>query len=628
MRRLLPVLAVVLGPAFWGSVEAQDIEILSRMRGIPLPEGYYQQLRDSPDAFEFERGLMARVELGRTAAQGEVRLPVILGLFGDSPDAPHITREMVEASLFSGPSEHGTITEAYQEISRGALTVNGDVFGWARSELTMAEVVGDSDGLGSASQMGVYLLNVLDELDPEIDFSLYDNDGPDGVANSGDDDGFVDVITFEYLEVAASCGGPAIWPHRWTLAGRTGSAYETDDLGIGGDPIFVQDYITQSAADCSGEEVQDAAVMTHEFGHALGLPDYYHWVDRDLGPYGRRWVLGCWALMAAGSWGCGPVTEERAPFGPTHMMAYSKSELGWLTFRDIGEVWNEDIVLGPVQTTGDALRIPMGDEGTEFLIAEYRGLIGFDHQLPGAGVLLYKQDTDASRRPNPASEDPYFLTLLEQDDNQSMLKLAAEGGSRGEIGDAWGLGEAPGRLNAESSPALLLSDGGRTPVVVHEVYVEGGEAHLVLSTGRTPVLIEPSEPIEVPRVETFRAPVRIAGGTGPYAGEGDLPPGFSFDAVGDELMLVGTVPSEGPHEFMVAVRDALGSLSDQISVMVFAPLEWVVEVADLLQHFLLTDRDPLTPGELQYLDELGNGNGMYDVGDLRKWLREMSPAQP
>jgi M6 family metalloprotease-like protein len=628
MRRFFPALAVVFGSLLTDPAGAQDIEVLSRLSGIPLPAAYYQQIQRSPDMFEFTRGLMSRVELGSTAARGEVRLPVVLGLFNDSPEVPHITREMVQASLFSGPAERGTITEAYLEMSSGALTVNGDVYGWARSALSMAEVVGDSDGLGSNTQMGLYMLDVLDALDPEIDFALYDSDGPDGVANSGDDDGFVDVITFEYLEIAASCGGPAIWPHRSSMSGRTGSPYATDDFGIDGGTIFVQDYITQSAANCSGDVVQDAAVMSHEFGHALGLPDYYHWIDRGIGPYGRRWVLGCWALMAAGSWGCGPVTEERAPFGPTHMMAFSKSELGWLDFMDIGEVWNEDIVLGPVQTTGDALRIPMGENGTEFLIAEYRGLVGFDSQLPGAGVLLYKQDLQGSRQPSTTSGTPYFLELIEQDNNQSMLKLAAEGGSRGEIGDAWGLGVVRGKLTAESSPALVLSDGGRTPVVVHEVYVEGGEAHLVLSTGRTPRLFPPTEAIEVPRVRTFLAPIRIGGGTGPYSGEGDLPEGFSLESVGDELMLVGSVRSEGPHDFVVAVRDVLGSLSDQVSFAVTAPTEWAVEVDDLLQRFLLGDGPPLSPGELRYLDEVGNGNGTYDVGDLRKWLREMSPAQP
>jgi hypothetical protein len=46
----------------------------------------------------------------------------------------------------------------------------------------------------------------------------------------------------------------------------------------------------------------------------------------------------------------------------------------------------------------------------------------------------------------------------------------------------------------------------------------------------------------------------------------------------------------------------------------------------LLQPFLVSGAEPLTPGEVDYLDELGNGIGGYDVGDLRKWLREGAPT--
>ena len=35
-------------------------------------------------------------------------------------------------------------------------------------------------------------LDAVAQLDPIIDFSLYDNDGPDGIPSSGDDDGLVD----------------------------------------------------------------------------------------------------------------------------------------------------------------------------------------------------------------------------------------------------------------------------------------------------------------------------------------------------------------------------------------------------------------------------------------------------
>lgn len=604
-----------------GTICAQDIQAAARMQGIELPEAYYQRITLDPSAFEFQRALFRRADPEETAAFGEVRLPVILGLFADSEAEPRITADMVRESLFDGPSQRGTVTDSYLEMSRGALTVSGDVIGWVRTGLTINQVVGSDFALGADARVGEWIIDMLGQVDGDVDFRQYDNDGPDGIPDSGDDDGFVDVITVEFLEVSASCGGPGIWPHRWTVEAQTGTPFRTDDVGISGKPIFVQDYITQSAADCSGNVVQDAGVIAHEFGHALGLPDYYHWVDFDLGPEGRRWVLGCWALMAAGSWGCGPVGSPRVPYGPAHMIGHSKGTLGWLEYLDPGEVWNQEFFIDPAQIDGDVIRIPLDGSATEFLFAEFRDQIGFDHGLPAAGVLLYKQDSQAGLRPDPSSDDPYYLTLLEQDGNRGLLRITPEGGNRGEAGDAWGVDGVVGRLNAETEPALRLRDGSWSPVVVHEVSVEGDVARLVISTGRTPRLIERTDTAEVMQVRSFAIPVRIAGGHGPYAGVGLLPEGFSFRNVGDDLFLIGSLREAGERSYSFAVRDRFGNTSPNVTVTVNATGEWEPDPTDLIESFLTTGVDPLSDGERSYLDDVGNQNGRFDVGDLRSWLR-------
>ncbi len=629
--------AAALGSPFTGAaLQAQDIEAVARMRGLALPAAYYETVRQDPGAFEFSRALFNRAAPASTVSQGVVTLPVVLALFSDSPE-PHISRDAVDASLFAGPAARGTVTEAYLEMSRGALEVRGDVFEWVRTSRTLEEVVGTSSGLGSESGAGAYFTEALALVDAAVDWSAYDNDGPDGVPNSGDDDGYVDIVTFEFLEIAASCGGPAIWPHRWTIASATrqdtapGGPYVTDDPSAQDSvaTVRVNDYITQSVADCTGEAVQDASTIAHEFGHALGLPDYYHPTASGIGPEGRRWVMGCWALMAGGAWGCGRIREERETFGPTHLMAHSKHELGWLDYVDVGEVWNEEVVLDPVQSSGRALRIPMGSGGTEWLIAEYRSRSGFDAELPADGVLLYKLDETASRRPDPASGDPYFLTLLERDGDRGLLRNHVEGGDRGVAGDAWGVGGVSARLNADTNPALRLSAGGATPVMVHEVSVGEGRARLVISTGRTPRLIPPDGPVEVMRVRTFAAPVRIAGGTGPYTASGTLPEGVVLSAAGDELVVGGSFVEAGPFDVEVSVQDALGNASNEVVVKISAAIDWVVGLGSLLQGFLRSDEEPLTPGELDYLDAVGNANGTYDVGDLRRWLREQgAPRAP
>jgi len=606
-------------------LSAQDIEAVSALRGVPLPAAYYETVRADSTAFTFDRAFFARTGPAAAEVAGAVSIPVVLGLFGDS-GAPHISRDMVQAALFDGPAAHGTITDAYLEMSRGALSVTGDVFDWVRTTLPLSEVVGTSDGLGGDARVGEFFAEALDSLDASVDFSAYDNDGPDGVPNSGDDDGFVDVITFEYLEIAASCGGPAIWPHRWRMSALNGTAYVTDDLGASGTAIRIQDYITQGVTDCEGAGVQNAATIAHEFGHALGLPDYYHWVDRNEGPFGRRWVLGCWSLMAAGSWGCGPVEEPPALFGPTHLTAHSKETLGWVHYVEPGEVWSEEIVLGPVQTTGEALRVPLDTSGREYLIAEYRTRSGFDTALPAEGVVFYKQDSEASRTPSPTSGAPYYLSVLEQDGNGGLLKTWFEGGDRGEAGDAWGVGGALQELHAESPTPLLLSDGSSGPVTVHAVSVAGGVARIVLSASETPKLLAPEGPIEVAQVVTFLESIRVAGGRMPYQAMGAAPGGLQLSVSGDDFVVSGSLTDAGPVELFVWVRDAAGRVSEPVVVSLSAPVHWSASLEQLLRPFLQDEGDALSEPELLYLDDRGNRNGGYDVGDLRRWLREGVPG--
>ena len=97
--------------------------------------------------------------------------------------------------------------------------------------------------------------------------------------------------------------------------------------------------------------------------------------------------------------------------------------------------------------------------------------------------------------------------------------------------------------------------------------------------------------------------------------------GFSFQNIGDELFLVGSLREAGENSYSIAVRDRLGNTSPNVIMTVNATDDWVIASPDLIEGFLNPDNDPLTDGERNYLDEVGNNNNRVDVGDLRKWLR-------
>lgn len=622
-RVLLSAVAVLATPE--GAL-AQHIAQPRPGSGVAVPAAYARRLSADPRAFTLPNGLF-RVDADgsvlRAAALGTKGMLVIPALFSDSPE-PQVSSATVQRLLFDGPAPRGTLTEAYLEMSRGKLRVEGRVHPWVRTSLTRAEVVGAEAGLGEDARLRDYLLEALGAADAGVDFGLYDSDGPDGLPDSGDDDGYVDALAFEFIEVSASCGGPGIWPHMWGIAAQNDERpFASNDVGASGSAIKVDAYIVQSAVDCEGANPQDAATIAHEFGHILGLPDYYH--PTANGAEGRRWVLGCWELMAAGSWGCGPHGSTRAPFGPTHMSARSKQVLGWLDWVTVGDVWDEEVVLDPVERSGQALRIRLDSADREYLLVEYRVREGFDDEIPAEGVLIYHLDLQGALRPNPESSTPYFLSLVEQDDNRGLVRNTFEGGNRGEAGDAWGVGGATQEFHLGTKPSLVRDVGGASTVTFHEIVVKDGKAKLRLSTAPTPRLIAPEQVLQIVQVTPFERRLRIAGGAMPYQLSGALPAGVTVAAEGDDALLRGWVTGTGSLPLSLRVTDSRGTSSPELALSLSATA-WTAGEDRLLQPFLRSSATPLTSLELAHLDALGNANGRYDVGDLRAFLRRQGTA--
>lgn len=525
---VLGVGVVPLGPSLSWAQEAP------RVSGVRLPPAYYARVQRQPMAFQIRDGWIARAARAAeqaVAVSDTLQLAVILALFTDSPD-PHFSAAEVQRVLFDGPSAYGTVSEFYGEASGGRFGLRGQAFPWVRTGLTMAETVGQSAGLGDDALTGAYLEEALQSVDPSVDFGQFDNDGPDGIPNSGDDDGRVDAVAFQFLEVAASCGGPSIWPHRSRLEYWLESPFVTDDRQPNGEVIVVNDYIVQSAVDCGGVEPQKATTIAHEMGHILGLPDLY---DSSLGilPEQRRWVVGCWSLMAAGSWGCG-VDDRVSWVRPTHLGAWERAQLGWLAeVEEANGVFGQEYTLDPVLTGERVLRIPLetgAADTSEYLLVEYRTQQGFDRDLPTAGVLVYHIDPQIpGNRPCSSCPQVYRIALVEADGDYSLQRTFTQGGNRGEPGDAWGV-TGPGQLANGTTPSTRLNSGARSPVTIYEIAIRDGVAHVTLSSA-------------------------------------------------------------------------------------------AIAMDRLSQPFLATGAVPLTADERQYLDRFGNGNGQYDVGDLRAYLK-------
>lgn len=271
--------------------------------------------------------------------------------------------------LFSeGVLPAGSMNDFYLENSYGAFGVQGGVSGWTIATRTYASYAlpGGAQSFTTCRNM---IIDAIAQLDPAVDFGLYDNDGPDGVPDSPDDDGFVDALFFIHAGPGQEQTGNTadIWSH---ASGFTNGLATNDGVRIYRYSVEPEEL--------AGGALMTVGVFCHEYGHVLGLPDLY---DTDYSSGG----IGEWGLMSGGSWN--HRAGEQPGSRPAHLTAWCKKEMGWLTPINVtGSL--SGVSIPPAETNPVAYRIWRdGVVGPEYFLVENRRRIGFDQGLVRRQIL-------------------------------------------------------------------------------------------------------------------------------------------------------------------------------------------------------------------------------------------------
>jgi M6 family metalloprotease-like protein len=478
---LLAAVAFVAQAFASGAAPAQDIvHGDGARRAEPRPQ-FAEALRRDPTAFEFRRAWRQKTERVRQAraalerregvrlsvsslrsagasVTGTFRVPVIMGLYAGRT-APY-AREQYQERLFGTGTGAYTARTFYSELSRGAFTMAGTVTPWLglpREAAYYEPVPGTSDDYG---RTGEFLRDALLAADAAVDFGQYDNDGPDGVPNSGDDDGYVDAAAFVYPASGKSCGGTGIWPHRWVYAAHWGAPFTTGDARAGGGTIRVDDYLIQGGLACDKSSLMEIGTFSHEMGHALGLPDLY-----DTNPSnGYSEGVGEWDLMGSGGY--------RRPMSPAHMGAWSKDFLGWVSVETVTAT-RAGYTLPRVYDAGTVLRYDL--PGTrEYFLLEHRQASGSDAFLAGPGLLVYHVDgavVDAGLRTNRVNAGSTQGVDVEEADGLAHLD---EGQNRGDAGDPFPGSTGRATFGAAGTPGSRSNRGAVSGLELRNIRLTGG----------------------------------------------------------------------------------------------------------------------------------------------------------
>lgn len=334
----------------------------------------------TPPAQLVEKALMQRKQNTRTAKNasgnsislGTKRFLILLIEFSDKSFT--MGKEdfigLLNSDNYSYNGAVGSVNKYYKDISFGKFNPIFDVYGPIRVSGKSAEYAAD-------------------DVDAVIEACNYANEnlGVDFTKYCNRDKSLVDNVFFFFPGHNRAEGGGAdtIWPHAVTYGGPF---LKLDGVGI------YQYGCTSEFKGSSGEVMAGIGTFCHEFGHIIGLPDFY---DVDYADNGSANALGTLSLMSSGNYN----NEGRTP---PYFTYEEKLILGWndaLIKLDSG---NNSLLK---TSKNKSYYIPTSNEG-EYFLFESRPNDGWDRYTGTSGLAIYHVDKSNNMLPDGMTALEHF----------------------------------------------------------------------------------------------------------------------------------------------------------------------------------------------------------------------------
>lgn len=309
---------------------------------------------------------------------------VILVNFADCefiiPDAQKAFSRMLNEPGYSDNEATGSALDYFRACSQGKFSPRFDVVGPYTLPGKIEDYGYNNQWNGSDGNPRQMIVDACAAADAAgLDFKIYDTD----------EDDIIDNVFVYYAGYNEAEGAPenTVWPHRSVVS----------ESMVQGSVVFdgktVYDYACTSELNgYTGSTMAAIGTFCHEFGHVLGLPDYYHTQDSKVK------TLGYWDIMDRGSY----LNNSKTP--PAYS-SYDRFFIGWLTPRELTQP--EYVALEPlthadsvVDVSNQALLVAAKEHNmdganpnpNEFFMIEYRKKTGWDAYLPAEGIIFWHID--------------------------------------------------------------------------------------------------------------------------------------------------------------------------------------------------------------------------------------------
>ncbi len=560
---------------------------------------------------------------------GSFFIPVVPILFSNT-DTTTIHQVSEYQNLLFSANPVGlpySVKTYYEQLTHNRIAMSGTVFPWVHVDSSDTYYEDSCHGVGADGQtcpnggnrFAEMILQALGKVSSGADsatvWAEFDNDGPDGIPNSGDDDGVVDFVTFIQPDVDGACGTPHIWAHRYVVDyWNGGSPYVTKTNRTGGGKILISDYTIQSGlggkTGCMATAIMPIGTVTHETGHAFGLPDLY---DTSFITEG----VGEWDLMGAGNWS--------TPDNPSRMGAWSLAELGWTTVDTLKTTGT--ITLNPVATS-DTVRLLRTQTPGEYFLFEDRAAVQSDSAQMNPGCFVYRPcakspglvvwHVDQSRISAGSFSNSvntgaiHGVAVVEAD---GLNELDTGNNDRGDTGDSYPGSTNNTALDGYTNPGLLTNAGKVVPGRIDSI--------TVLANRAVQFRFRMEYGVQVTRFGTGTGTIAASVAGDPLAGlgapEGSMVTLTARPAAGHKFA-GWTGDTTSSDTVLVLTMDRNRSLLAQFTFA--APFTLTTAATDLLGS------PALSAAQRTVLDDSGNHNGTYDLGDFLAWATATAQGVP
>ena len=247
-------------------------------------------------------------------ASGQKHFLVILVQFSDlsfqSSTAQSDFSNLLNQNGYSVNGGTGSARDFYYDNSGGKFEPIFDVYGPVTLNNNKA-YYGGNDSNGNDKKPGYAVRDACDALNSSVNFAQFDNDS----------DGEVDLVFMYYAGYgeADSDDEDSIWPHQWELSAR-GISTTLDGKKI-------DKYACTNELIGNGDRAGTMCgigTACHEFGHAMGLPDFY---DVDYAENGLSAAMFSFSTMDSGSYN----NDGRTP---PYFTVEERILLGWINEAD------------------------------------------------------------------------------------------------------------------------------------------------------------------------------------------------------------------------------------------------------------------------------------------------------